>query len=46
MSTINDDALFRKVMYRVLPLAMLGFFFSYLDRVNIGLITIGGVGAV
>ncbi|WP_067242919.1 MFS transporter [Microbacterium resistens] len=34
--TVNDDKLFRKVMLRVLPLAMLGFFLSYLDRVNIG----------
>ncbi|MBT2475717.1 MFS transporter, partial [Microbacterium sp. ISL-103] len=33
---VNDDKLFRKVMLRVLPLAMLGFFLSYLDRVNIG----------
>ncbi len=36
MNTVNDDKLFRKVMLRVLPLAMLGFFLSYLDRVNIG----------
>ncbi len=36
MTTVNDDKLFRKVMLRVLPLAMLGFFLSYLDRVNIG----------
>ena len=36
MSTVNDDALFRKVSTRVLPLAMIGFFLSYLDRVNIG----------
>lgn len=34
--TVNDDKLFRTVMLRVLPLAMLGFFLSYLDRVNIG----------
>jgi len=36
MSVVNDDALFRKVSARVLPLAMIGFFLSYLDRVNIG----------
>lgn len=36
MTAVDDDALFRKVMFRVLPLAMLGFFLSYLDRVNIG----------
>lgn len=36
MSAVNDDALFRKVSFRVLPLAMIGFFLSYLDRVNIG----------
>ncbi|TCU81851.1 sugar phosphate permease [Curtobacterium sp. PhB191] len=36
MTTVNDDALFRKVSTRVLPLAMIGFFLSYLDRVNIG----------
>ena len=36
MSVVNDDALFRKVSTRVLPLAMIGFFLSYLDRVNIG----------
>lgn len=36
MQKVNDDKLFRKVMLRVLPLAMLGFFLSYLDRVNIG----------
>jgi sugar phosphate permease len=36
MSAVNDDALFRKVATRVLPLAMIGFFLSYLDRVNIG----------
>lgn len=36
MTTVNDDALFRKVAIRVLPLAMIGFFLSYLDRVNIG----------
>jgi MFS family permease len=34
--TVDDDALFRKIALRVLPLAMLGFFLSYLDRVNIG----------
>ncbi|MGV9798110.1 MFS transporter [Mycobacterium sp. NPDC003449] len=36
MTTVNDDILFRKIAFRVLPLAMLGFFLSYLDRVNIG----------
>jgi sugar phosphate permease len=36
MNVVDDDTLFRKVMLRVLPLAMLGFFLSYLDRVNVG----------
>ena len=36
MSVVNDDKLFRKIYTRILPLVMLGFFFSYLDRVNVG----------
>lgn len=33
---INDDKLFRKIYWRILPLVMIGFFLSYLDRVNVG----------
>lgn len=33
---VNDDKLFRKIYTRVLPLVMVGFFLSYLDRVNVG----------
>ena len=36
MTAVNDDQLFRKISLRVLPLAMIGFFLSYLNRVNIG----------
>ncbi|UQN28893.1 MFS transporter [Brachybacterium kimchii] len=36
MPAVDDDVLFRKISLRVLPLAMVGFFLSYLDRVNIG----------
>ncbi|PLZ01118.1 MFS transporter [Burkholderia sp. WAC0059] len=36
MSTIDENALFRKVSLRILPVLMLGFFFSYLNRVNVG----------
>ncbi|MET3510341.1 MULTISPECIES: MFS transporter [Plantibacter] len=33
---VNDDKLFRKIAFRILPLVMMGFFLSYLDRVNVG----------
>jgi len=33
---VNDDKLFRKIYTRILPLVMVGFFLSYLDRVNVG----------
>ena len=33
---VNDDKLFRKIALRILPLVMMGFFLSYLDRVNVG----------
>jgi sugar phosphate permease len=36
MTTIDENQLFRKVSVRILPVLMLGFFFSYLDRVNVG----------
>ena len=32
----NEDALYRKVILRIVPLFFLGFIMSYLDRVNIG----------
>jgi MFS family permease len=32
----SDDALFRKISIRILPLMMLSFFVCYLDRINIG----------
>jgi MFS family permease len=34
--TIDENLLFRKISVRILPVLMLGFFFSYLDRVNVG----------
>lgn len=36
MQSIDDDKLFRKVAWHVLPLPMLGFFLAYVDRINIG----------
>lgn len=36
MPNINENLLFRKVSLRILPVLMLGFFFSYLNRVNVG----------
>lgn len=36
MNTIDDNQLFRKVAWHVLPLPMLGFFLAYVDRINIG----------
>ncbi|SEE91953.1 Sugar phosphate permease [Burkholderia sp. WP9] len=36
MPTIDENLLFRKISVRILPVLMLGFFFSYLDRVNVG----------
>lgn len=35
-TTIDENLLFRKVALRILPVLMLGFFFSYLNRVNVG----------
>jgi sugar phosphate permease len=32
----EEDALYRKVIFRIVPLFFLGFIVSYLDRVNIG----------
>lgn len=32
-----EDALYRKVIWRIVPLFFLGFMLSYLDRVNIGI---------
>jgi len=34
-SHLEEDALYRKVIWRIFPLFFLGFVFSYLDRVNI-----------
>ncbi|WP_226800306.1 MFS transporter [Burkholderia sp. Z1] len=34
--TLHEDALYRKVVLRIVPLFFLGFIMSYLDRVNIG----------
>lgn len=34
--SIDENAVFRKVSLRILPVLMLGFFFSYLNRVNVG----------
>ncbi|MDD7385256.1 MAG: MFS transporter [Actinomycetaceae bacterium] len=36
LSLTAENRLFKKLMIKILPVAMLGFFFSYLDRVNIG----------
>lgn len=36
MQTIDENQLFRKISVRILPVLMLGFFFSYLNRVNVG----------
>lgn len=36
MIKIDENLLFRKISVRILPVLMLGFFFSYLDRVNVG----------
>lgn len=36
MTNIDENLLFRKISVRILPVLMLGFFFSYLDRVNVG----------
>ena len=36
MQTIDETELFRKISLRILPVLMLGFFFSYLNRVNVG----------
>jgi MFS family permease len=36
MQTIDENSLFRKISVRILPVLMLGFFFSYLNRVNVG----------
>lgn len=36
MTIIDENLLFRKISVRILPVLMLGFFFSYLDRVNVG----------
>ncbi|MPV65937.1 MFS transporter [Burkholderia sp. BE17] len=33
---LHEDALYRKVILRIVPLFFLGFVMSYLDRVNIG----------
>ncbi|WP_250527635.1 MFS transporter [Caballeronia sp. GAWG2-1] len=33
---IDENRLFRKISLRILPVLMLGFFFSYLNRVNVG----------
>ncbi|MGT0249892.1 MFS transporter [Burkholderia pyrrocinia] len=33
---LHEDALYRKVILRIVPLFFLGFIMSYLDRVNIG----------
>ena len=32
----GDDALFRKISWRILPLLLAGYVFAYLDRINIG----------
>ena len=32
----DEEALYRRVIYRIVPLVFLGFIISYLDRVNIG----------
>jgi sugar phosphate permease len=36
IQTPEEDALYRKVIFRIVPLFFLGFIVSYLDRVNIG----------
>jgi MFS family permease len=33
---VEEDALYQKVIFRIVPLFFLGFIISYLDRVNIG----------
>lgn len=36
MTTVDENQLFKKVSLHILPVLMLGFFFSYLNRVNVG----------
>ncbi|MDR3437382.1 MFS transporter [Telmatospirillum sp.] len=36
LSRDEEDSLYRKVVFRIVPLFFLGFIVSYLDRVNIG----------
>jgi len=36
MQSIDEKQLFRKISVRILPVLMLAFFFSYVNRVNIG----------
>jgi len=36
MQPIDENVLFKKVSWRILPILMLAFFLSYLDRANVG----------
>ncbi|MDR5758714.1 MFS transporter [Caballeronia sp. LZ035] len=36
MQAIDENRLFRKISTRILPVLMLAFFFSYVNRVNVG----------
>ena len=38
IETVDEDGMFRRISGRILPVLMLAFFFSYLDRINIGFI--------
>ncbi len=35
---VDEDGMFRRISGRILPVLMLAFFFSYLDRINIGFV--------
>lgn len=36
MEAINEQALVRKMFWRIVPLLMLIYFISYIDRINVG----------
>ena len=35
-ATMAEDAVFKRITWRILPLLMLAWLFAYIDRVNIG----------
>ena len=34
--SVDDDAVYRRIAWRLLPLLMCAWLFAYIDRVNIG----------